>query len=72
MQKLTSAWVPVSVIIAVVLWIPDGLVGTIANWFRRRRRGTLAQLREDQDRIARDRQQDWKPAGAAKPGEEAI
>ncbi len=58
--------------IAVVLWIPDGLVGTIANWFRRRRRGTFAQLREDQDRIARDRQQDWKPAGAAKSGEEAI
>lgn len=58
--------------IAVVLWFPDGLVGTIANWFRRRRRGTLAQLREDQDRIASDRQQDWKPAGAAKPGEEAV
>ena len=58
--------------IAVVLWIPDGLVGTIANWMRRRRRGTFAQLREDQDRIARDRQQDWKPAGATKPGEEAI
>jgi urea transport system permease protein len=58
--------------IAVVLWIPDGLVGTIANWFRRRRRGTLAQLREDQDHIASDRQQDWKPAGAAKPGEEAV
>ena len=58
--------------IAVVLWIPDGLVGTIANWLRRHRRGTFAQLREDQDRIARDRQQDWKPAGAAKPGEEAI
>jgi urea transport system permease protein len=58
--------------IAVVLWIPDGLVGTIANWLRRHRRGTFAQLREDQDRIASDRQQDWKPAGAAKPGEEAI
>jgi hypothetical protein len=47
-------------------------VGTVANWLRRHRRGTFAQLREDQDRIARDRQQDWKPAGAAKPGEEAI
>jgi urea transport system permease protein len=58
--------------IAVVLWIPDGLVGTVANWLRRHRRGTFAQLREDQDRIASDRQQDWKPAGAAKPGEEAI
>lgn len=58
--------------IAVVLWIPDGLVGTVANWLRRHRRGTFAQLREEQDRIARDRQQDWRPAGAAKSGEEAM
>jgi urea transport system permease protein len=58
--------------IAVVLWIPDGLVGTIANWLRKRRRGTLAQIREEEDKIAHDRQRDWQPAGAAKPGEEPV
>jgi urea transport system permease protein len=58
--------------IAVVLWIPDGIVGTIGNWIRRRQAGTRAQIREDADRLAHDRQRDWDPAGAAKPGEERI
>jgi len=58
--------------IAVVLWIPDGLVGTIANWLRRRRRGSIAQMRAEEDQIAHDRQRDWEPAGAAKSGEEAV
>ena len=58
--------------IAVVLWIPDGLVGTIGNWLRTRRRGTLEQIREDQDRSAHDRQRDWEPAGAAKTGEGTV
>ena len=35
--------------IAVVLWIPDGLVGTIGNWVNRKRRGTYAQMREEHD-----------------------
>jgi urea transport system permease protein len=58
--------------IAVVLWIPDGLVGTFANWLRRRRRGSIAQIRVEDDRIAHDQQRDWEPAGAGKTGEEIV
>ncbi|HEY7749732.1 MAG TPA: urea ABC transporter permease subunit UrtC [Aestuariivirgaceae bacterium] len=58
--------------IAVVLWIPDGLIGTLGNWIRKYRRGTLTQIREEQDRIAHDRQRDWEPPGAAKPGDELV
>jgi urea transport system permease protein len=58
--------------IAVVLWIPDGLVGTIGNWLRRKPRASLRQIREEQDQIARDRQRDWEPAGAPKPGDELV
>jgi urea transport system permease protein len=58
--------------IAVVLWIPDGIVGTIGNWLRKRGTGTLRQIRDDQDRLARDRQHDWDPAGATKPGQDPV
>jgi urea transport system permease protein len=58
--------------IAVVLWIPDGLVGTLGNWIRKYRRGTLTQIREEQDQIAHDRQRDWEPPGATKPGDELV
>ncbi|HXV22988.1 MAG TPA: urea ABC transporter permease subunit UrtC [Alphaproteobacteria bacterium] len=58
--------------IAVVLWIPDGIVGSIGNWLRKRKVGTVGQIREDADRLARDRQRDWEPAGASKPGEEVV
>ncbi len=58
--------------IAVVLWIPDGLAGTLAIWLRRYQRGSIAQIREEQDRLARDRQHDWEPAGAPKAGEETV
>jgi urea transport system permease protein len=58
--------------IAVVLWIPDGLIGTLGNWIRKYRRGTLTQIREEQDQIAHDRQRDWEPPGAAKPGDELV
>jgi len=57
--------------IIVVLWLPDGIVGTIADWVRRWRRGTIGQIRKDEDRRAFDQQHDWAPAGAAKAGEEA-
>ena len=57
--------------IIVVLWMPDGIVGTIGDWVRKRRRGTLGQIREDEDRRAIDQQHDWAPAGATKAGEEA-
>lgn len=49
--------------IFVVLVMPDGIVGTIRNWLRKRRRGTLAQIREEQTRLAHDRQRDWAPEG---------
>lgn len=58
--------------IAVVLWIPNGLVGTLADWLRRRRRGTFGQIRDEEDQLARARQQDWEPAGAPKAGEEKV
>lgn len=58
--------------IAVVLWIPDGIVGSIGNWLRKRKAGTGTQIRQDADRLAHDRQRDWEPAGAAKPGEERV
>jgi urea transport system permease protein len=57
--------------IIVVLWMPDGVVGTIADRVRTWRRGTMGQIREDEDRRAFDQQHDWAPAGAAKAGEEA-
>jgi urea transport system permease protein len=57
--------------IIVVLWMPDGIVGTIGDWARKRRRGTIRQIREDEDRRAFDQQHDWAPAGATKAGEEA-
>ena len=58
--------------IVVVLWIPDGIVGSIGNWLRKRRAGSARQIREDADRRAHDQQRDWEPAGAPKPGEEVV
>ena len=58
--------------IAVVLWIPDGLVGTLGNWLRRKPKASLGDIREEQDQIAHDRQRDWEPAGAPKPGDELV
>jgi urea transport system permease protein len=58
--------------IAVVLWIPDGIVGSIGNWLRKRRSGTVGQIREDADRRAHDQQRDWEPSGAPKRGEETV
>lgn len=57
--------------IIVVLWMPDGIVGTIGDWLRKPHRGTIGQIRQDEDRRAFDQQHDWAPAGAAKAGEEA-
>jgi urea transport system permease protein len=58
--------------IAVVLWIPDGIVGTIGNWVRKRGKGSLGQIRDEQDRLAHDRQRDWDPSGATKPGQDPV
>ncbi len=58
--------------IFVVLVMPDGIVGTLVNWTRKRNRGSLSAIREEQDQIAHDRQRDWDPAGGGKQGEERI
>jgi urea transport system permease protein len=58
--------------IFVVLVMRDGIVGTLANWIRKRRMGTLRQIAEEADERARDRQVDWRPEGARKVGEEAV
>jgi hypothetical protein len=55
-----------------VLVMRDGIVGTLANWMRRRRRGTLSQISEEADRQAHDQQQDWQPEGAPKGGGEVV
>ncbi len=56
--------------IFVVLVMRDGIVGTIAKWIGRRRAGTVGQVIEEADSAAADRQKDWRPAGAAKIGED--
>jgi urea transport system permease protein len=58
--------------IVVVLVMRDGIVGTLANWIRRRRTGSLQQIAEESDRKAHERQRDWQPEGAPKPGEEVV
>lgn len=58
--------------IFVVLVMPDGIVGTLINWWRKRQRGSIAEIRQEQDQLAHDRQRDWDPAGGTKPGEERI
>jgi urea transport system permease protein len=50
--------------IFVVLVLRDGIVGTIANWWRKRERGSIRQITEESDRRAHDRQHDWEPEGA--------
>jgi urea transport system permease protein len=50
--------------IFVVLVMRDGIVGSIGNWVRERRKGaTLHQIMEESDQKAHDRQLDWQPGG---------
>src|SRR6516164_10046528 len=50
--------------IFVVLVLRDGIVGSIGNWIRSRRKGTsLHQLIEEADQKAHDRQLEWRPGG---------
>ena len=71
---LASFWqlIMAALFILVVLVFRDGIVGSIANWIGRRKRGTLAQIASDADHTAHDRQQDWQPEGATKPGQERV
>ncbi len=56
--------------IVVVLVLRDGIVGSMANWLRRRHRGSYRQITEEADRKAHDRQIDWQASGAPRPGED--
>jgi urea transport system permease protein len=56
--------------IFVVLVLRDGVVGTAINWWRRRRKGSLAQIAADADQKAHDRQHDWQTEGAPRSGDE--
>lgn len=62
-----AEWWPIivgSLFIFVVLVLRDGIVGTIANWVRKRKKGgTLHQIIEESDQKARDRQHDWRDVG---------
>jgi len=49
--------------IFVVLVLRDGIVGTIAGWVRKRRKGNFRQFIEESDQKAHDRQRDWDPKG---------
>jgi urea transport system permease protein len=50
--------------IFVVLVLRDGIVGSIGNWIRSRKKGTsLHQLMEEADQKAHDRQLEWRPGG---------
>jgi hypothetical protein len=55
-----------------VLVMRDGIVGTLALWIGRRRRGSLRAITEEADQEAHDRQLDWRASGATRSGEELL
>jgi urea transport system permease protein len=71
-DKLAEWWQIITggLFIFVVLVMRDGIVGTLGHWIGRWRRGSLAAIAAEADREAHDRQVDWRPSGAARPGEE--
>jgi urea transport system permease protein len=71
---LASFWqlIMAAIFILVVLVFRDGIVGSIANLLRGRRLGSFRQIVEDSDRTAADRQQEWRPEGAARSGEDPV
>jgi urea transport system permease protein len=49
----------------VVLVMRDGIVGTLANWCKRRaKQALLPQIVEESDLLAHDRESDWRAKGA--------
>ena len=59
-----------SLFIFVVLILRDGIVGSVANWIRaRKKKTTLYQVMEESDRKAHDQQLDWRPAGVPESDE---
>lgn len=64
--KLAEWWQIIvgGLFIIVVLVMRDGIVGSIGNWLRRRKKGgTMHQIMEESDQKAHDRQLDWSPGG---------
>jgi urea transport system permease protein len=64
--KLAEWWQIIvgGLFIFVVLVMRDGIVGSIGNWLRRRKKGaTMRQIMEESDQKAHDRQLDWSPGG---------
>ena len=64
--KLAQWWQIIvgGLFIFVVLVMRDGIVGSIGNWLRRRKKGaTMHQIMEESDQKAHDRQLDWSPGG---------
>jgi ABC-type branched-subunit amino acid transport system permease subunit len=54
----------------VVLVMRDGIVGTLAKWLARRRTGSIAQMIQESDEVAADRQRDFRGGGGGKLPEE--
>jgi urea transport system permease protein len=73
-NKLAEWWQIIvgGLFIFVVLVMRDGIVGSMLQWVRHWRRGTLRQIAEDSDHTAHDLQVDWRTEGTPRAGEEAI
>jgi urea transport system permease protein len=73
-DKLAEWWQIIigGLFIFVVLVMRDGIVGTLALWIGRRRRGSLREITEEADQEAHDRQLDWRASGATRSGEELL
>jgi urea transport system permease protein len=56
--------------IFVVLVMRDGIVGSIGNWVRRWRAGSVKQIVQDADALAADRQREYGVGGRRRPVEE--
>lgn len=71
-NKLAEWWQIVvgGLFIFVVLVMRDGIVGSIINWARRWRRGSVRQIVEETDQKAHDLQTEWQPGSPTRLGEE--
>ena len=53
--------------IFVVLYMRDGIVGTIGKWLSARKKHVpVGELIEEADALAADRQKDFRPGGSSK------
>jgi urea transport system permease protein len=56
--------------IFVVLFMRDGIVGTIGNWWRRRRGGSYGDMVQEADQRAHDLQSEWQRDSGREPTRE--